>query len=334
MNRNRLTNPVPSWAEEELERVHDYVRESLPETLQPFWDSNGFELAGFDRRPLRPYLVLLVARHYGSTGERPLRLAASIHMIHMASLLHDRLGHVRPPSGIEDGAEQDPHHREALDILLGDFFFSKASRFIVEDGETRIIQEHIQTSVESAEAQAKLVGLEKQRAGVEPGDCFEVVADKVSLLLSLSLRIGAILGEAGEEAEAHLGEGGILLGRAVRILEDLKVWERISQESFSLPPDAKFSHPMLLLWEEEGRAAWEKAAGQLLAPGGTDLGRLRGTLEEQGYLAASRKTAHDFSEQAWDRLGGLADTEERRLLEAVIRLSPGPGRRPEEGGFS
>ncbi len=320
MNTNIFAIPVPPWAQKELERVHDYVRESLPETLQSFWDSDGFGLSGFDRKPLRPYLVLLVARHYGCTGERPLRLAASIHMIHMASLLHDRLGYVRQAPGAGEDTDQAHHHREALDILLGDFFFSKASRFIVEDGETRIIREHIQTSLESAEAQAKLVTLEKELDSVEPARCFEVVADKVSLLLSLSLRVGAILGEAGNEAEESLGECGLLLGRMVRILEDLSIWERISTEGSPLSPDAKYSYPMILLWEKEGRGAWEEAARRLLSPGASDLEVLRAMLDGKGYLTASRKTACTYSDQAWGRLSGFAETEELRLLESVVRF--------------
>jgi len=59
---------------------------------------------------------------------------------------------------------------------------------------------------------------------------------------------------------------GFLLGRMVRILEDLLFWERISQESSPLPPDARFSHPLILLWEKEGREAWEAAARRLAAP--------------------------------------------------------------------
>jgi len=328
MDTKPLTIPVPPWAQKELGQVHSYVRESLPETLQSFWDSNGFGLAGFDRQPLRPYLVLLVARHYGCTGDRPLRLAASIHMIHTASLLHDRLGYARKAVGVGEDADQARHQREALDILLGDFFFSKASGFIVEDGEKRIIQEHIQTSLETAEAQARLVSLEKELHQVEPERCFEVVADKVSLLLALSLRVGAILGEGQSEEEESLAGCGFLLGRMVRILEDLSVWESISQESSSLPPDARFSHPLILLWEKEGKGAWDEAARRLHTSGNPERRGLQAMLDKKGYLAASRSTAFAFAEQALARLAGLVETEELRLLEAVVRFRLGSEQPP------
>jgi geranylgeranyl pyrophosphate synthase len=241
-------------------------------------------------------------------------------MIHMASLLHDRLGHARSAQDLPEGEDQELHRREALDILLGDFFFSQASRFIVEDGESRIIREHIQTSLESAETQARLVSLEEELDRVEASRCFEVVADKVSLLLSLSLRVGAILGRAPREEEEALAGCGFQLGRSVRILEDLSVWEQICREGVALPPDVKFSHPLILLWEEEGPGAWEEAARRLRASGGESLRGLRDLLEERGYLAASQRTASACSEQVLRRLDGFPDTEELRSLRDVARF--------------
>jgi len=303
--------PIPSWAEEALKSVHGQVREALPETLQSFWDTDGFGLAGFDGAPLRPYLVLLAARHYACTGTRPLRLAASIHMIHMASLLHDRLGCARKAPGAAGDTGQDHHQREALDILVGDFFFSRASGFIVEDGDTRIIQEHIRTSLESAETQASLVSLDKEIDKTGPARCFEVVADKVSLLLALSLRVGAILGSAQREEEEALSEYGFLLGRVVRILEDLAIWEHFCPGSPCFAPDTRFSHPMILLWEKEGRKAWEEAARRLHTSDDRDL---RALLGDRGYLAASKRAAFGLAEQALARLNGLAAKCSRKLV--------------------
>ena len=73
MDSRIFTVPVPAWAQEALEHVHAKVREALPETLQSFWDDSGFGLAGFDRQPLRPYLVLLVAHPGGKPHHAAIR---------------------------------------------------------------------------------------------------------------------------------------------------------------------------------------------------------------------------------------------------------------------
>jgi geranylgeranyl pyrophosphate synthase len=320
MDEATFTVPVPSWAKKELEYVHTHVRETLPETLQSFWDSSGFGLPGFNRPPLRPYLVLLTARHYGCTGLRPLRLAASIQMIHIASLLHDRLGTARQASGAGEDADAERHQREALDILLGDFCFSKASRLIVEDGETRIIQEHIQTSLESAETQASVVNLHKKLDEVDPEKCFELVADKVSLLLTLGMRVGAILGRARKEEEEALSAFGFALGRVVRVLEDLATWDQLPPEGSPLPSAMRFSHPLILLWEREGTSAWKEATRPFEASGDRDWRGLRDRLDNQGYMAVSKRVAFGFAEQALRQLDGWAETEEVGLLKAVPRF--------------
>jgi octaprenyl-diphosphate synthase len=246
-------------------------------------------------------------------------------MIHIASLLHDRLGYGRPAAGSGRDAEQEHHYREALDILLGDYFFSKASRVIVEDGETRVIEEHIRTSLESAETQARLVSLDEELDKVEPATCFGIVADKVSLLLALGLRAGAILGKASRDEEEALSDYGFYLGRVVRILEDLTLWERASCVSSPLPPDTRFNHPLILLWEREGRKAWEEASRQINASDHRSLETLQALLHDQGYLTASKRAAFGFAEQALGRLHGLEPTEEVRLLEAIARFYFSPG---------
>ncbi len=325
MDPRPLNVPVPSWAKEALEAVRLHIREVLPETLQSAWDTTEFGLTGLDRQPLRPYLVLLVARHYGHTGGRPLRLASSIHMIHLASMLHDRLGTAQKARDDLEHADAELHQREALDILLGDFFFSQASRVIVEDGETRIIEEHIRTSLQSAETQASIVNLEKRLDEVEPAECFTLVADKVSLLLALSTRVGARIGKAGREEEEALAVHGHLLGRVVRIAEDLAFWEGFPGGRSPVVPETKFSHPLILLWEREGRGVWQEAARQLDAPDPRDREALRARLDAQGYTEASRRVALDFAEQALRKLEGLAETEEVGWLKTVARFHLFPG---------
>jgi geranylgeranyl pyrophosphate synthase len=223
-------------------------------------------------------------------------------------------------SGAGQDTGPEKHQREALDILLGDFFFSKASNLIVEDGETRIIQEHIRTSLESAENQARIVRLDPDREEIEPARCFESVADKVSLLLALSLRVGAILGKAPRQEEEALSAHGFLMGRVVRILEDLAAWEHFSLGTLSPVPETRFSHPLILVWEKDGSRAWKEAVGRLEASDRGEWRALRAMLDDQGYLAASHRTAFGFAEQALQKLEGLAETEEVRLLKGVVRF--------------
>jgi octaprenyl-diphosphate synthase len=305
---------LPAWAAGALEGVRGYLEDTLPRALQPFLDTYAYDLPGMEQDSLRPYLLLLVARHYGSTGIRPLKMAVSIQMIHLASVLHDRLGLAGGGPLPADGSDRVRHQREALDILLGDFFFSKASNIIVEDGDTRIIEDNIQTSLASAETQAALVIMEENLESLLPSRCFRTMADKKSLLVALSLRVGAILGRAPQEEEKALSEYGVLLGRVARIAEDLGFWRRLPGDHPQAPGEIRFSHPLILLWEREGRSAYD-AARQQCSSNKETLRALGQRLEQQGYLEASMHAASAYAEKAVGHLAGLKETEELAILK-------------------
>lgn len=312
--------PLSPWARENLEAVRQHLIASLPEPLQPHLEDLAFEIPGLEPYPFRPYLLLMAARSLGCSGDRPVRLAASIQMIHVASVLHDRLGGPVPSRPDAGEAVRLQHQRQSLDILLGDFFFSRASAIIVEDGDRRIIEDMIETSLASAEAKARVVTLDAERGEAGPGRCFEVVSEKTSLLLSLSLRVGAVLGGAEEAGERSFSEFGTVLGRALRIAEDLAFWNRTPVEARGLPSEMRYSHPLLVLWEAEGEASWRRAWEGIERPEGEPFEALRSHLRDRGYLETSLHSARGVAEEAVVRLAGLADGEEVSSLRDVARV--------------
>jgi len=316
----------PAWLDGDLEAIRRLIRDELPAPLQPFMQGLGYDLPENEDLPLRPFLLLAVSRHYGSSGDRPVRLAAAVQMIHLASLLHDRLGQAGGPAAADAGApdpaeEITAHRRESTDILLGDYLFARSSHLVVEDGDERIIQDMIRTSAESAEAKARIVSLDESGAADRPRSCFEACADKLSLLLSLSLRTGGLLGGGSPDELQALSECGRSLGRALRIFEDLRFWMRPPGEEPSAQAEGPLTHPLLALWEKEGREAWELARRGLSSPHecGSTLRTLRDRLLGGGYLDASARKAREEAESAAERLEALAGTPERHLLQETAR---------------
>ena len=312
--------PLSAWARKALEGVHAALEEALPQGLQPFFDALGYELPIAERYPLRPYLLLLVARCSGKSETRAHRLAASVHMIHAASLLHDRLNRISRTSLRKTVPLRDLHQQEALDILLGDFFFSKASTIIVEDGNTRIIKDMIQTSLATAEAQATIVSLDQQDEAPPIFSCFQALADKLSLLLSLSLRVGAIVGDLPLDEETALSDYGVFLGKALRIVQDLQYWREIPEEEHAFSLDVKYSFPLLLLWEKEGRNVWEAMVKQLQTGSRADLRLVQTRIQQGGYMDASLQRATDFAEKASDRLQQTTGPNGLKELLDIARI--------------
>jgi len=272
----------------DLAGVRGLLMDSLTPVLGSLQADRRTALPDEERDLLRPSLLLLTARSLGCAGDRAVRLAAALQMIHLAALLHDRLGGPAAGEGGPDDAGRGRHHRESMDILLGDFLFSKASCIVIEDGEERIVRDMIQTSVASAEVQATLADLAKHPEAYGPARCFDIVSDKTSLLLCLGLRVGAMLGNAGPAQRDGLSAFGASFGRALRVVEDLAWWEGAGTAE-GPPPGVRCHHPLLLLWEEEGREAWEEAVRALARPAGRGREAARSRVRDAGYLGRSRE---------------------------------------------
>lgn len=320
MHQGTPSFPLPSWAREALESVQEILREELPEALQSMLTGGDREYNVQQPFPLRPYLLLLVARHFGCFEPRALRLAASVHMIHIASLLHERLGAFSASSHEGVDIEKVYHQQESMDILLGDFFFSKASCILIEDGDQRIIEDMIKTSLASAEAQARIASLDDNPASGDPSRCFETVAEKQSLLIALALRVGAILAGASREEEEILSEYGRYLGKAFRVVQDVAFWQSLSESVLRLPREVKYSHPMLLLWEGEGGDAWQQACRRLRESERDVREEIRSRIQGKGYTGNSLGIAREFSERAvqeLDRAPGLSGFDELKDIARV-----------------
>ena len=310
---------VPDWARADLAMVRRSLLDGFPPVLKALREGGDIVLPAGADDPLRPYLVLLVARSVGCSGQRVIRLASAVQRIHLAALLHDRLGAftgAAPRSGC--GGSGDPHLKESMDILLGDYLFSTAACVIIEDGEERIVRDMIDTSMASAEAQAALVSLGKDPASHGPLRCFEIVAEKLSLLLSLSLRVGAILGDAPAPQLNAVSDFGAHLGKALRVVRDLASGQEGAEARLGPGGAGPYHHPMLLLWEQEGTDAWNDAVRDIPEYADRLPAGVRARLESCGYLRASLGWARRCAAEALSLLEREPEQRCAAELKALV----------------
>jgi len=312
-------DPAPAWAGSDLAQVRDLLLQCLPPALGSSLEERHIALPAGVADPLRPLLVLTAARGAEGLGDRAVRLAAAIQMIHGAALLHDRLGEAPGSNPDDDATAHGLHDREAMDILLGDFWFSRASCIVIEDGEERIVRDMIATSMASAEAQATLVGLRNHPERCLPARYLDVASEKMSLLLSLALRVGAVLGRAPRGHRDALSAFGARCGRALRIVEDLAWWEEADAGGTLPNGGMAYHHPLLLLWEEEGRAAWTEAVCEVRSPMDRPPEALRSRLKNAGYLDRSREQVRGIAAEAGSHLDRHPTLRAGADLERLVR---------------
>jgi geranylgeranyl diphosphate synthase type II len=188
-------------------------------------------LADYPRRPgkgLRAALCLAACASYGGDDEDALGAAAAIEILHNAFLVHD---------DIEDGSqwrrgEPTLHQREGLPLALnvGDALavlsfdvLRAGSRHLGRRVGRRVLDEFTTAVWRTLEGQALELGW--RRDGVTDltaDDYLELVLLKSCWYTTIApLRIGALIGSAGEAPLHHVTRFAVLLGAAFQLTDDV-----------------------------------------------------------------------------------------------------------------
>lgn len=185
-------------------------------------------LAGGKR--IRPILCLAAAEAIGGDAKAVLPAACALEMIHTYSLIHDDL----PAMDNDDYRRGRPtSHKvfgEGIAILAGDALLTEAFRLLTNrEGMPDMPPDRLlDVACEIAEAAGHrgMVGGQVQDIRAEGEDVgletlYAIHRRKTGALLRVSIRAGAILAGAGEEALAGLSDYGGKIGLAFQIADDI-----------------------------------------------------------------------------------------------------------------
>ncbi|MBF2760116.1 MAG: polyprenyl synthetase family protein [Ectothiorhodospiraceae bacterium AqS1] len=207
----------------DLEAVDRLLRKHLDSDVPLVNEISEHVIAGGGKR-LRPILVLLGARASHpleddfEAGDRHLRLAAVIELIHTATLLHDD---VVDRSGMRHGrATANQLFGNEASVLAGDFLYSRAFQLMVEVGNIRIMEIMAHTTNRIAEGEVMQLINCRDPDTTESG-YFEIIGRKTADLFAAAARIGAICAAADPAQEEAMARYGHHLGIAYQLIDDV-----------------------------------------------------------------------------------------------------------------
>jgi octaprenyl-diphosphate synthase len=172
--------------------------------------------AGGGKR-IRPALLLLSAKLFPHNERSAVRLGAVVEIIHTATLVHDdiideaRTRRGRPAANTQWGNSKC--------VLAGDWLYMQAFKIAVQERNFKILDVLIDLTQQMVEGE--LLQMEKLGKCISLEEHFDLIFRKTACLFSVSMRMGALLGQAGEEQEMRLGEYGRNLGLAFQIVDDV-----------------------------------------------------------------------------------------------------------------
>src|SRR5215475_1368379 len=260
----------------------------------------GDHVLGSGGKRMRPALLLLTAELCGYTGPRRIHVAAAVELLHTATLLHDDVVDLSELRRGQPSANALWGNRRA--VLVGDYFYARASSLIVEDGDLDILWIFANTIRSMAEGEL----LQLQRSfdpSVTEAHYFQVIERKSAVLLSAACESGAILGGVTRAERRRLAEYGRELGLAFQLRDDALDYEDREADLGKRPYDdlreGKVTLPLLLALKRCTAAEREAVAAVLKS------------VAHAGNGAESEAIDLSPAREAVERYRGVADTVRR-----------------------
>ncbi|MCM1490186.1 MAG: polyprenyl synthetase family protein [Muribaculum sp.] len=201
----------------ELDAMNAYMREGL-HTDDPLLSRVVAQYLLTKGKQIRPLLVMLSAKLFGGITESTLHSAASLEMLHNASLIHDD---VVDKSDYRRGTptiNRDFDNRIA--VLTGDFFVSNALAEVIKTGDIKAI-----TSVAELGKELSLGEIDQisnaRECTFDENRYMDVISKKTASLFMKCIKMGAESAGADSFMVANAVEYGRLLGLCFQIKDDI-----------------------------------------------------------------------------------------------------------------
>lgn len=271
-------------------------------------------IIGAGGKRLRPAVLLLIGRALGQTGPAYAEMAATIELIHTATLLHDdvvdesQLRRGRPTSNAAYG--------NSASVLVGDFLHSRAFQMMVDVGHLRAMQILADATNRIAEGEV-LQLLNVHDPSVDEQRYMQVIERKTATLFEAATRIAAVLAGADADNEARCARYGASLGRAFQIIDDVLDYSgHVEEMGKQLGDDLREGKATLPLIHALASAsgAQKTMIEQAIRDGGGDFVAIAQIVQKSGSLHYARSRAIDEVRAAQDALARLAPSPFRRSL--------------------
>ena len=263
---------------------------------------------------MRPALTLLAGKLFDYNLELLVPMAASVEMLHTASLVHD---------DTLDGAllrRGNPTINHIWDdniaILFGDYLFAASAEMVSRTRNVRVMRLFAETLMVvcsgelSQHFRASLWQLSRE-------EYFQRIGRKTASLFSMATESGAALSGAPEPLVQSLKAYGHELGIAFQVMDDILDLTG-EEEALGKPVGSDLRHgtltlPTILLLERYPR---DNPIGDFFEKGrqAQDHARAIKMIRDSTVLAEAAEVAREFCREAIRDLDPLPDTTARRAL--------------------
>lgn len=206
--------------EELTNRINgEFQKINVPVFLPELYEPIRYTYDGGGKR-IRPILLMLSSRIFGVKDDDSVHAALAVEIFHNFTLVHDDIMDNAPLRRGRPSVFQKWNQNTA--ILSGDVMFSLAIQQILKtkpDWLKPALETFLDVTIKVCEGQQMDLNFENKTI-VTLSEYLRMIELKTACLLAGSLKIGAILGNAGNSIENKMFELGLKLGSAFQLIDD------------------------------------------------------------------------------------------------------------------
>ena len=302
----------------DLDRLNARITKRL-ESSNPMMSGIVMSLLRTKGKQLRPLLLIMCAKIFGTVDDKVLAAAAAVELLHNASLIHDDV------VDNSDTRRNAPTVNAVWDnhvaVLVGDFFTSSAMQEAISTGDIRIIDTLCLLGRDLSLGEIDQIDHARGH-NIDCQSYFRIVDYKTASLFVSAARMGCLAAGATPQATECLADYALLFGRCFQIRDDIFDYFRSSTVGKPTGNDlreGKVSLPLLLALDREAPGR-DEIVGLLKKDSLSDdeIDRIQTFARSNGGIDAAYEVMRDLRQRACERLAAIPDGEVRRQLAELF----------------
>ena len=274
-------------------------------------------LAGGGKR-LRPAIALLAGKFGDYNVDLHVPLAASIELLHTATLVHDDVIDASPAR--RGRATSNALFSNAAAVMLGDFMFAHSAELIARTDDTAVVRLFARTimSIAGGELHQDMSAYEY---GQDTMTYFGRIEGKTASLFATSAQGGAMVAGCDDDDREALRLFGLNVGMAFQVVDDILDFlgdeEEMGKPIGSDLMQGTLTLPSLLLMERYPRDNPIKRAFRSKKPKAEHIAEAVAMVRNSDILDESYRVARDFRDRGIAALATLPRDDARSSLEDI-----------------
>lgn len=269
---------------------------------------------------LRPTITILAGKALNADSKRLLTMAASIELLHTATLVHDDL---IDNSLLRRGSPTlNSQWSAGATVLTGDFLFASAARLSSDTTSIEALKLFSQTLRTIVNGEISQMFTSRCKPGMD--EYLARIYAKTASLFETSAAVAGIIGEAGKEITDSLSVFGREIGMAFQIVDD--ILDFTGDESVMGKPKGSdlrqglITLPAQLFFEKfPDNPMVKKILESGCLDDREDINRLVEDILKSKVIELSFQTANEFIGRGIEALSILPETLEKQMLISLAQ---------------